>query len=301
MLGRRQIREKVVEMLYAYHQNPIQYNVLENKMFSEIDKIYHLYIYQLNFLVALKEVAEEQIEIGKSKFIKTDENVNPNQKFIQNQVLMKIENNTERLSFTEQHGELQWDLNDKVLRKTFQRIKNGKRYQDFMKEEKYSFDDDQRFIGRLFLRYVAENQDLHALLEEKEMGWADGFHIANSMVQKTIGFLKENQGQQPLIKALKDQEDEDFGRKLLQVSYNHWEDNEKKIEQRLENWDLERISLMDKIILIAAFAELDYFPQTPSRVIMNEYIEITKAFSTEKAGLFVNGILDKYTKEKNRF
>lgn len=301
MLGRRQIREKVVEMLYAYHQNPIQYNVLENKMFSEIDKIYHLYIYQLNFLVALKEVAEEQIEIGKSKFIKTDENVNPNQKFIQNQVLMKIENNTERLAFTEQHGELQWDLNDKVLRKTFQRIKNGKRYQDFMKEEKYSFDDDQRFIGRLFLRYVAENQDLHALLEEKEMGWADGFHIANSMVQKTIGFLKENQGQQPLIKALKDQEDEDFGRKLLQVSYNHWEDNEKKIEQRLENWDLERISLMDKIILIVAFAELDYFPQTPSRVIMNEYIEITKAFSTEKAGLFVNGILDKYTKEKNRF
>lgn len=301
MLGRRQIREKVVEMLYAYHQNPIQYNVLENKMFSEIDKIYHLYIYQLNFLVALKEIAEEQIEIGKSKFIKTDENINPNQKFIQNQVLMKIENNTERLAFTEQHGELQWDLNNEVLRKTFQRIKNGKRYQDFMKEEKYSFDDDQRFIGRLFLRYVAENQDLHTYLEEKEMGWADGFHIANSMVQKTIGFLKENQGQQPLIKALKDQEDEDFGRKLLQVSYNHWEDNEKKIEQRLENWDLERISLMDKIILIAAFAELDYFPQTPSRVIMNEYIEITKAFSTEKAGLFVNGILDKYTKEKNRF
>lgn len=301
MLGRRQIREKVVEMLYAYHQNPIQYNVLENKMFSEIDKIYHLYIYQLNFLVALKEIAEEQIEIGKSKFIKTKENINPNQKFIQNQVLIKIENNTERLVFTEQHGELQWDLNDEILRKTFQRIKNGKRYQDFMKEEKYSFDDDQRFIGRLFLRYVAENQDLHMHLEEKEMGWADGFHIANSMVQKTIGFLKENQGQQPLIKALKDQEDEDFGRKLLQVSYNHWEDNEKKIEQRLENWDLERISLMDKIILIAAFAELDFFPQTPSRVIMNEYIEITKAFSTEKAGLFVNGILDKYTKEKNRF
>lgn len=300
MLGRRQIREKVVEMLYAYQQNPIQYEALENKMFSEINKIYDLYIYQLNFLVALKEIAEEQIEIGKNKFIKTEENINPNQKFVQNQLLIKIENNTERLSYTNKHKNLQWDLTDEILRKTFQRMKNGKRYQDFMKEENYSFDDDQRFIGRLFLRYVAENQDLHECLEEKEMSWADGFHITNSMVQKTIGFFRENDENQSLIKALKDKDDEEFARKLLQESYNQWDENEKKISERLDNWDLERIALIDKIILVTAFTELDYFPLTPSRIIMNEYIEITKAFSSEKAGFFINGILDKYTKEKNR-
>ncbi|PIE50475.1 MAG: antitermination protein NusB [Flavobacteriales bacterium] len=300
MLGRRQIREKVVEMLYSYQQNPVRYDVLENKMFSEIEKIYHLYIYQLNFLVGLKEIAEQQIQINKNKFIKTKETEHPNQKFIQNQVLRKIEENQERLAFSSDHKELQWDLNDELLVKTFQRIKNGKRYQDFMKEESYSFEEDQRFIGRLFLRYVAENNDLHTHLEEREMSWADGFHIANSMVQKTIGFLRENEDNQPLIKALKDKEDEEFARKLLKSSYDDWEENEKKIEKKLENWDLERVALMDKVILAIAFAEMDNFPFTASRIIINEYIEITKAFSNEKSGLFINGILDKYSKENNR-
>ena len=157
MLGRRQIREKVVESVYSYSQNPIKFDVVEKNMFSEIEKIYHLYIYQLNFLVALKHLAEKQIEIGKNKYIKTEDNINPNQKFINNQVLNKIEENNERLSFTSKHQELKWELHDDLLVKTFQRMTAGKRYQDSMKEEGYSFEEDQKFIGKLFLRYIAEN------------------------------------------------------------------------------------------------------------------------------------------------
>ena len=93
MLGRRQIREKVVETLYSYYQNPIKFDVLQKNMFSEINKIYHLYIYELNFLVGLKRIAEDQIEIGKNKFIKTAENENPNQKFVRNQILIQLEDN----------------------------------------------------------------------------------------------------------------------------------------------------------------------------------------------------------------
>ena len=93
MLGRRQIREKVVEAVYSYYQNPVKADVLEKNMFSQIDKIYHLYIYQLNFLVALKALAEKHIEIGKNKYIKTEDNLNPNQKFINNQVLNMLEEN----------------------------------------------------------------------------------------------------------------------------------------------------------------------------------------------------------------
>lgn len=300
MLGRRQIREKVVESLYSYYQNPIKYDVLEKNMFSEIEKIYHLYIYQLNFLVSLKSLAERQMEIGKNKYIKTDENVNPNQKFINNQVLLKLEENTERLSFTSKHQELKWDLNNELLVKTFQRMTAGKRYQDFMKEEGYSFEEDQKFIGKLFLRYIAENDDMHDHLEEKEMSWADDFHIANSMMQKTIGFLKENEPSHTLIKMIKDEDDGDFARKLLKEAMNHWEETETKIGSMLDNWDLERISLLDKIILIAAISELEYFPLTPGRVIINEYIEISKVFSTDRSNIFINGILDKYTKNINR-
>lgn len=300
MLGRRQIREKVIETVYSYYQNPIKTDVLERNMLTEIQKIYHLYVYQLNFLVALKHLAEKQIEIGKNKFLKTDADLNPNQKFINNIILQKLEENTERLSFTSKHQDLKWDLHDDLLVKTFQRMVAGKRYQDFMKEEDYSFEEDQKFIGKLFLRYIAENEDFHAHLEEKEMSWADDFHISNSMIQKTIGFIKEDEPSHTLIRMIKDREDEEFAKKLLQATLSHWEDTEKKLESRLQNWDLERIALMDRIILVTALSELIFFPATPSRVIINEYIEISKVFATEKSSIFVNGILDKFTKETNR-
>ncbi len=300
MLGRRQIREKVIESLYSYYQNPIQYEILEKNMFSEIEKIYNLYVYQLNFLVALKHLAENQIEIGKQKYIKSDSDLNPNQKFINNQILNQLEENTERLNFTSKHKELKWELHDELLVKTFQRIVAGKRYQDFMKEESLSFEEDQKFIGKLFLRYIAENDDFHDRLEEKEMSWADDFHIGNSMVQKTIGFMKESEPSHTLIKMIKDEEDKSFAKKLLWESVKNWESTEKKIEERLQNWDLERVSLMDKIILVAAITEFDYFKTTASRIIINEYVEISKVFSTDKSNIFINGILDKYSKDTNR-
>ena len=300
MLGRRQIREKVVEAVYSYYQNPVKADVLEKNMFSQIDKIYHLYIYQLNFLVALKALAEKQIEIGKNKYIKTEDNLNPNQKFINNQVLNMLEENTERLSFTSKHQELKWELHDELLVKTFQRMTAGKRYQDFMKEAGNSFEEDQKFIGKLFLRYVAENEDFHDHVEGLELSWADDFHISNSMIQKTIGFFKENEPSHTLIKMIKDEEDREFAGKLLKQTLNHWEETEKKLEGRLENWDIERISLIDKIILVTAICELDFFPLTPGRVIINEYIEISKVSSTDRSNIFINGILDKYTKDINR-
>lgn len=300
MLGRRQIREKVVQTLYSYHQNPIKTDVLEKNMFTEIEKIYHLYIYQLNFLVALKDLAENQIEIAKNKYIKTEEDLNPNLKFVNNQVLLQLEQNEERLSFTSKHKNLNWELHDDLLVKTFQRIIAGKRYQDYMEDSNLSFEDDQKFIGKLFLRYIAENEDFHDRLEAMELSWADDFHIANSMVQKTIGFMKQDQPSHTLIKMIKDLDDRNFAKKLLIQSISHWDSIEKKVEDRLENWDLDRISLMDKIILIAAISELDFFPLTPARVIINEFIEISKVFATEKSQIFVNGILDKYTKDISR-
>ena len=300
MLGRRQIREKVVENLYAYYQNPIKLDVLEKNMFSEIDKVYHLYVLQLNFLVALKNIASQQVEIKRNKFLKSDEDANPNLRFIENKPLEMLEDNTERLSFTSKHQELKWDLHDELLVKTFQKIVNGKRYQDYMALPSANFEEDQKFLGKLFLRYIAENDDFHNYIEEREMSWADDFHISNSMVQKTIGFLKNGEPSTTLIKTLKDEEDRDFASKLLRSAVNGVEENEKKIDERLQNWDMERVSVMDKVILLAAIAEMDAFPFTASRIIINEYVEISKIYASEKSNIFVNGILDKYSKDNNR-
>ena len=338
MLGRRQIREKIIQTLYAYQQNPINQGVLERNMFTSLEKIQDLYVYQLNFLVSLKHLAENQIEIGKTKFIKTEADLKPNQKFIKNKVLDLLENNVERLEFTSRNKNLMWDIHDELLIKTYQKITAGKLFQDYMKSPESSFVEDQKFIGKLFLRYIAENDSFHDHFASLELSWADDFHIANSMVQKTIGYLREEEPFHTLLKVFKEDNalikneeyyrkieeyrvkieedkenknkyhrnrkeydsDRDFARKLLVQTLNHWEDTEKKIEDRLDNWELDRIALMDKIILVTALTELDYFPLTPSMVVLNEYIEVAKTFATEKSQVFVNGLLDRYVKSKNR-
>ena len=359
MLGRRQIREKIIQTLYAYQQKPINQGVLERNMFTSLEKIQDLYVYQLNFLVSLKHLAENQIEIGKTKFIKTEADLKPNQKFIKNKVLDLLENNAERLEFTSRHKNLMWDIHDELLIKTYQKITAGKLFQDYMKSPESSFVEDQKFIGKLFLRYIAENDSFHDHFASLELSWADDFHIANSMVQKTIGYLREEEPFHTLLKVFKEDNalikneeyyrkiekycenreeyhekmeeyhekigeyrvkieedkenkdkyhrnrkeydsDRDFARKLLVQTLNHWEDTEKKIEDRLDNWELDRIALMDKIILVTALTELDYFPLTPSMVVLNEYIEVAKTFATEKSQVFVNGLLDRYVKSKNR-
>ena len=300
MLGRRQIREKVTQAVYAYYQNPIKVDVLEQNMFSEIEKIYYLYIYQLNFIIALKEVAERQIENDRNRYIIAEKHINPNRKFVDNQVINKLEENVERLQFTSLHTELKWDIDNEFLRKTYQKIITGKRYNDYMNSDDYSFDGDQKFIAKLFLKYVAENESFHQYVEDKELFWADDIHISNTMVQKTIGMLKEEESSDRLIRVIKNEEDRSFASKLLRDSLKNLESTEEKIKGRLENWDISRVSTMDKVILVLAITELDNFPFTPLKIIVNEYIEIAKTFSTNKSNIFVNGVLDKYSRDINR-
>ena len=292
MLGRRQIREKVTQAVYAYYQNPIKVDVLEQNMFSEIEKIYYLYIYQLNFIIALKEVAERQIENDRNRYIIAEKHINPNRKFVDNQVINKLEENVERLQFTSLHSELKWDIDNEFLRKTYQKIITGKRYNDYMNSDDYSFDGAQKFIAKLFLKYVAENELFHQYVEDKELFWADDIHISNTMVQKTIGMLKEEESSDRLIRVIKNEEDRSFASKLLRDSLKNLESTEEKIKGRLENWDISRVSTMDKVILVLAITELDNFPFTPLKIIVNEYIEIAKTFSTNKSNIFVNGVLD---------
>lgn len=300
MLGRRQIREKVTQAVYAYYQNPIKVDVLEQNMFSEIEKIYYLYIYQLNFIIALKEVAERQIENDRNRYIIAEKHINPNRKFVDNQVINKLEENVERLQFTSLHTELKWDIDNEFFRKTYQKIITGKRYNDYMNSDDYSFDGAQKFIAKLFLKYVAENESFHQYVEDKELFWADDIHISNTMVQKTIGMLKEEESSDRLIRVIKNEEDRSFASKLLRDSLKNLESTEEKIKERLENWDISRVSTMDKVILVLAITELDNFPFTPLKIIVNEYIEIAKTFSTNKSNIFVNGVLDKYSRDINR-
>ena len=245
-------------------------------------------------------MAERQIENDRNRYIIAEKHINPNRKFVDNQVINKLEENVERLQFTSLHTELKWDIDNEFLRKTYQKIITGKRYNDYMNSDDYSFDGAQKFIAKLFLKYVAENESFHQYVEDKELFWADDIHISNTMVQKTIGMLKEEESSDRLIRVIKNEEDRSFASKLLRDSLKNIESTEEKIKERLENWDISRVSTMDKVILVLAITELDNFPFTPLKIIVNEYIEIAKTFSTNKSNIFVNGVLDKYSRDINR-
>jgi len=300
MVGRRQLREKVVQSIYSYEQNPKDINIIVRNLLRELNKIYDLYVFELNFLVAIHKLAEEHIEIGKRKFIKTDKDLHPNLKFLKNDALQQIINNEERQNYSRKNTNLLWSSSDELVTKTYQNITLGKLYKDYMLSESKSFEEDQKFLGKLFFRYVAENETIHSFLEDIEISWADDIHISNSLVQKTISFLKPDSETHTLIKIIKNSSDEGFARTLLSQTATNMNLYEKKLEERLKNWNLERISLMDKVILITGMSEMDEFKLTPSSIIINEYIEIAKVFSSDKSNIFINGILDKYAKDNNR-
>lgn len=299
MLGRRQIREKAVKTVYSFLQNPIEIDLALKNTHKELDQLHQLYLSQLNFLVALRDLAEDQIEIGETKFTKTDSQTNPLQKLAQNKVLLQLDKNSERKQYSDKNKASLWNSNNEILVKTFQKIIASKRFEQYVKEES-SFENDQKFIGKLYLRYLAENEKMQDLFETEQLNWADDLHIANTMVNKTIGALTQDQESHQLIKMFRNQEDMDFITKLIRYSLNQLEVNLQKIMKKLHNWEWSRVATMDQAILLTAITELDYFPKTASRIIMNEYLEVAKIYSTDKSSVFVNGILDKYCKELNR-
>jgi transcription antitermination protein NusB len=300
MVGRRQLREKVFKTLYSYSQNPATADSLERTMFAEIDEIFKLYVYELNFLVALYDRALEQIEINKNKYLKTEQDINPNLKFTRNKVLEQLVANAERISVTGNYPKTQWSIHDELVMKTYQRIMASKLYQDYMAEESYDFANDQKLVGKIFMRYVAENDDFLDRVEGHDLHWGDDFHIANSLVQTTIGSLMAEENKHTLLKTIKNQDDRNFAMVLLRNALSQWDNVEDKIRIRLDNWEMERVAITDKVLLMAAITELDTFKGTASSIIINEYIEISKVYSTEKSKTFINGILDKYIKDTQR-
>ncbi len=298
MVGRRQLREHALKALYANSKNPIEFDILYQNSLNSLEKIYPLYVYQLNLILALKEQAQEKIERSKNKNLKTEEDLNPNLKFVENQIFDKLENNKVLNAYTDKHSELLWKENNQYPQAIFKRMTNGVLYQNYMDNPTQNFEQDKEFIQKLFDKYIAKNESLIDHYEEKYMDWADDFHIANSMTYKTLKFIEKDRDFQTLLAIFKSDEDKIFLKTLLETVLNHTENLNSEIESRLVNWELDRIAEMDKLILQMGLAELIYHEDVPPRVVINEYIELAKTFSSPSSNVFINGILDNFVKDK---
>jgi N utilization substance protein B len=158
--------------------------------------------------------------------------------------------------------------------------------------------EDRKLIIR-FLSYLLENsEDIEGVMEEMSIYWNDDLDFISAMAEKTLRKIKEDSDEEfQLMPMYRSDEDDVFVKKLLRKAILNSEEHIALIDNNTTNWEIERIALMDTLVMQLALTEIREFPEIPVKVTLNEYIEIAKFYCTSKSSTFVNGILDKIVKE----
>jgi len=295
MLNRRHLRIKVLQSLYAFFQsNDNEYAKAEKEMLSSVERIYDLYIYLSLTFAELKHIAEFRLEEGKKKIRPTEEDLNPNRKFADNTIIKILEENVTLRVLSEQR-KVNWigDEDQEMFRKMYLHIRESEVYDAYMNNGETGFEEDKAFALALFKTEIANYPLLYNYFEEKSIHWLDDIDLACSMVLKTIKTFEEK-GKGTILPLYKDKEDElEFITQLMRKTIALDKENEQIIDEFTKNWELDRIAKMDVILMKMAITELQIFSNIPTKVTLNEYIEISKFYSTPKSNGFINGVLDK--------
>lgn len=284
-----------MQSLYAFFQSESRdLPRSERELFNGIDKIYDLYIYQLAFLLELKHVANTLIEEAKLKRLPTKEDLNPNLKFLENKFLAQLEENI-HLKREMNNRKISWNNEFELVKKVFNLIKGSEEYTQYMNNTDDSYKAHRKFIAEIFKEHIADFELLNHLYEEKSIHWGDDIYLVNPMIIKTIESFKETSTPDTaLIPLYKDrEEDEQFVKELFRLTAINDDETKKLIGEKTKNWEVERIAMMDVLLMQMAITEVLHFSSIPVKVTLNEFIEISKAYSTPKSKVFINGVLDK--------
>ena len=271
----------------------------EKFLLFNIHKSKDLYVLQLWLLVEVKNLAREHIEIKKKKYLATEDDRNPNMKFTENAVVKAIENSKEIREFRASKKLDLWKENREYVRVILDKMTQSEEYADYMSTRSSNFEQDRNFISFLFKEIVAPDEKLFDFYESINLGWVDDYPLVNTMIMKTFKQMKP--GYSFDLKDLNVKEDdEEFLLELFRKTLLHQDEFTDEIDKKTPNWDTERIADIDMILIKMALTEFLYFPSIPTKVTINEYIEIAKDYSTTKSSYFINGVLDKLLKEYDK-
>ena len=264
----------------------------EKNLIASIDKAYDLYFHLLSLLPELVRYAEERQEIARNKMLPTYEDLNPNRKFVENKAIARIESCEAINNYCTTHG-LRWREHTDLIKNLYQSLLEQDFYKSYMANTSKSFREDAELAANIYLNILEENELLESVLEEQSILWSDDLGYILTMVARTVSSMRESHEQIKLMPKFKSDEDLDFAKKLLHDSIVHFADNRTLIDNYTNNWDIERLALMDIVILGVAISEAKTFSSIPVKVTLNEYIDIAKYYSTPASSLFINGVLDK--------
>jgi N utilization substance protein B len=293
-----------MQALYAFFQsNDNRIDIAEKNMLHRIDGIYDLYLYQLLLLVEITNFFRNKMEEAKHKYLPTSEDLSPNTKIVNNKFIKQLENNAEFLSNIKSK-KISFKEEQSLIRKTYLKIKKSKEYLEYLKSSDNMYDSDKDIITKLFKKFILNSSDLRYFFEEKNIYWANDYDTASIMVFKTFkSFDKNSDKNTHLVNLYKTsdeknvEEDKDFIIQLFRKTILHNKEYENMISEKVKNWKIERIAVIDVLLMKMALCEILEFLSIPVKVSLDEYIEISKLYSTPKSKIFINGILDKLITE----
>lgn len=297
MLSRHFLRVKVLQSLYAYivTENS-SLDIAEKELDKSISETYDLEVYLFSSLLEMRDIAENQIEDAKGKFFPTEEEKNPNMRFVNNELLRQLSENTELTKAIEKL-KINWSDQRDLLKRILNKFKASNSYKDYMSKEEITYDDDKKAVIQLLKNYLLKNESFLDYLAELKLYWESDFqYVGLSFLKFLKEFKQSDSASKSITKSFGFDEKEirDFALDLFRKCIAHYDEFDSMFDKHIENWDKERIAFMDTLIIKMGLVELVYCPEIPVRVTLNEYIEMAKEFSTERSNLFVNGLLDRF-------
>ena len=298
MISRRLLRIKALMILYAFNRR--EDNNLANaekELDFSINKTYDLYHLILKLILEIADIASEKIDFSLHKKMPTSEDLNPNRRFIENSVIVQLRNNQNLKKYL-QDNKLSWSVNTQVPRKLYNELVIWKPYSEYMSSQEMTYSADKKIIVRFVTELIAKSEEFALSLEEQSIYWNDDLDFIAAIVEKTLKKFKPGAADKnQLMPLYKNEEDKDFAKILLRKVILIQKECSDLIDKNTTNWEVERIALMDILVMQLAITEIIAFPDIPVKVTLNEYIEIAKYYCTSKSSTFVNGILDKVVRE----
>ena len=298
MLTRRHIRIKVMQSVYSFSQRENGKLEEELKFFdASVSQSFDLYTALLGLIKALMDLVQDQLKVHE-KIGSVDVKYQHLKLLSNNRVMLMIQQHAVLEKKLQSKNTIKWDLEFVFLKELLQKITSDTAFNDYQKNTDPQWEDDLNWFSRCFKKHIATSDFLYDYLEDQNLTWIDDLPLVNTFLSKMFKQLAPDQHNSlPFPEFVKNQEDIVFGRQLLEKVIVKDEELQKELEGKTPNWDPERIARLDGVVLKIAIAELLYFPNIPTKVTLNEYLEIIKDYSTPNSNNFVNGVLDKLVKE----
>ena len=297
MINRKLIRIKTVQVAYAHYLNDMRRpEDGENILLSSLGTAYDLYNTLLSLMVEISRLAlrAHEAQCSRAKRLGLPE---PNRKFVDNRFMLQLESNRQ-LQDNRKNQRLDWSNEEEFVRTIYNRVVDSDFYREYMESGVDSYEEDRELWRKIYRYVIVDNDEIDSLREDVNIYWNDDRFIIDTFVLKTINrFSAESNDDQSLLPEFRNDEDLEFARKLILQALNGADYYQSLIAQSTRNWDVERVPLMDRVIMQVALAEITSFPSIPLSVSLNEYIEIAKSYSTPNSARYINATLDGISKK----